>query len=158
METTTPAPVVFKSINRVPDESCDNVLKLTFCNIEFCKSESPYGYYLLAAHSDPFNHLKLYQSAMNKLNRNLELAFKEVAKMEQEQTFSDNELYDCGVINSHKKMEVHLVISTFKGCAHVWLRLYTKNDLDQIIPTKFGVRFSSKDDAEALGKFITQNK
>lgn len=94
---------------------------------------------------------------MNKLCRNLDLVFKEVAKMESK-NLVDDELYDCGVINSHDKMEVRLVISIFKGMPHVWLRLYSKNDKHETIPTRFGVRFSSKDSLVELGNFIAQHK
>jgi hypothetical protein len=154
METT---PIVFKSLALSEPVSSENTLNLTYCRIEYEKTDAGYGQYALASNADPFNPLRLYQSAMNKLIRNLDLVFKEVAKMESK-NLVDDELYDCGVINSHDKMEVRLVISIFKGMPHVWLRLYSKNDKHETIPTRFGVRFSSKDSLVELGNFIAQHK
>jgi hypothetical protein len=150
-------PVVFKTIKRI-EVSSDDALKLTHFNIEFDNSETVYGHYLLASHSDPANPIKLYQSAMNRLLRNLNIAFEEVDKMEKEQRFGDNELYDCGIINSYEKMEVRLVISTSDGMAQVWLRLYTKNEDNQTIATKLGVQFSPQDNLAKLAKFVQQHK
>lgn len=151
------APVVFKTLGRT-EASTRDAIKLTHCNVEYDKSGATYGCYLLASHSDIFNPIKLYQSAMNKLLRNLDIAFEEVQKMEQEQSFGDNEFYDCGIINSHDKMEVRLVITTNNGMAQVWLRLFTKNEDNQTVSTRLGVQFSPQDNRAKLAKFVQQHK
>lgn len=155
MEASQPEPVVFKSIIRSGEEA-DNVLKLTYCNIEFYQpDDEDHGCYLLKSHSDPFNPLQLYKSSMNKLLRNLDMAFKEMKKMEEE-PLEEDALYDCGVINAHGKLVVQLGIKIFHGNPNLWLRLYGYNDKDQLIPTKFGVRFSPSDSLADIKAFINK--
>lgn len=151
------APIVFKSLGRT-EASTKDALKLTFCNIEYFKFDQPYGHYLLASHKDPFNPIKLYQSAMDKLPRNLSIAFDEALKMEQHQQFDDNEVYDCDVINSHGMMDVRLVICTSGGSAQVWLKIYTRDENNLSIPTKYGVQFSTQDNLNALTAFLQKYK
>lgn len=160
METPNLTPVVFKPIARGAVTTSQDALNLAHCNVEYHKTPSvSYGHYLLISHKNPFNPIKLYQSGLTRLLRNLKIAFEEVAKMElNPEGCGSDELYDCGVINSYDKMEVRLVISTFKDQAHVWLRLYTKNEANETIPTKFAVRFSPQDNLDQLEEFITKVK
>lgn len=156
-----PTPVVFKSISRATNaDVTKGSLAFVFFNLEYHQPEVGNGYYLLINHSDPSHPLKLYQSAMNKLQRQLVVAFEEAQLLEQQQPPPpDNEYYDCGIINSHGTMSVHLVISTFQGRANIWLRLYGQGEKEgQNLPTKIGVRFSRNDDIEALNNFLNKNK
>jgi hypothetical protein len=148
-------PIVFKSLGRT-EASAKDALKLTFCNIEYHKSNQPYGHYLLASHEDPFNPIKLYQSAVEKLPRNLRIAFEEVQQQQDE--IGDNEVYDCGVINSHDKMDVRLVLIARQGSVQVWLKIYTRDENNVTTPTKYGVQFSTQDNLDALAAFFQKHK
>jgi hypothetical protein len=156
MERAPPTPVVLKKLKRV-EKAQENGLKLTFCNLEYHEADGDNKFYLLTSHGDPFNPLKLYQSAMNKLVRNLYMAMEDARNLEADPDFEDNEHYDCGIINSHKNMCVQLVISTSDGSAHVWLRLYTFDENNNTIPTKFEVQFSQEDNLDALKAFVAAN-
>lgn len=151
-------PVVFKTIGRAIASSvpAEDTLEFAYCNLEYCKPEKGNGYFLLVNPSDPTHPLKLYRSAMVKLLRQLPIAFEEAASLEQqEEPLTDNDLYDCGIINSHETMNVRLVISTFHGHANIWLRLYSKLEgTNQIIPTKIAVRFSPNDSIAAMSEFV----
>lgn len=159
METPA-APIVFKSLSKFGNDQeaiVKRSLSLKFCDIEYYQPVSgANGYYLLSSHSDPVHPVKLYYSAMTKLKRQLEFAFAEANKLEQQpQDLTDNETYDCGIINKYDKMTVRLVLSTFHQRVNVWLRLYVLNEFNQIIPTKTAVRFSLEDDLSAIGDFIS---
>lgn len=119
-----------------------DVLKLTFCSIEYHES----GHYLLVSHEDSCNPIKLHQTAMNKLHRHLVMAFKAVGGNLKE--FGD---IDCGVIDSHDNMDVYLVICNW---AQVWLKIYTRDENNQATPTKYRVQFSIHDNLEALNTFL----
>lgn len=155
-------PVVFKTIGRADASSvpAEDTLSFAYFNLEYCKPEKGNGYFLLVNPSDPTHPLKLYRSAMVKLVRQLPIAIKEAALLEElEEKPADNDLYDCGVINAYEGMTVRLVISTFLGHANIWLRLYSKlDDTDQVIPTKIGVRFSPNDSLEAMSDFLKNRK
>lgn len=156
-----PSPVVFKSIGRFASNSepAKGSLKMAFFNLEYHQPKVGNGYFLLASHSDPSRPIKLFRSAMVKLHRQLIIAIDEARKLEQQQQpLTDNDQYDCGVINSYNTMTVRLVISTFHGFANIWLRLYSENEMGQVIPTKIAVRFSPHDDLAALEDFISKSK
>lgn len=156
MDRAPPTPVVLKKLKRVKLAE-EKGFKMTFCNLEHHKEDEDKSYYLLASHADPSNPLKLYQSAMNKLVKNLFTAMEDAKKIEQDPDYQDNEHYQCEIINSHKNMTVQLVISTSNGCANVWLRLYTLDEDKQTIPTKFEVRFSPDDNLNALKTYVASH-
>lgn len=155
-----PTPVVFKSLGiaSTGDETVSS-LKLIHFKIDYRKPNVGNGYYLLSSYSDPAHPLRLYPSAMDKLFRQLEFAFSEAKRLEeQQQPLEDNDHYDCGLINSYGTMNVRLVLSTFRGHVNIWLRLYTLGEENAILPTKTGVRFSQEEDVDAIASFITENK
>lgn len=165
METSEnkPTPVVFKtftSASAAPGAVESH--KLNHFTIEYHKTsggKNNSNYYLLTSHSDPSHPLRLYQSAINKLDRQLAFAFEKASKLEQQQQpLEDNEHYDCGIINSYGKMEVRLVLSTFHQQINIWLRLYMLDDDNQHLPTRTAVRFSPQDDLAAFKKFIAGKK
>jgi hypothetical protein len=88
---------------------------------------------------------------MDKLSRNLSIAFEEAVKM---QPFALNEYYDCGVINSYGKKDVRLVLVTFEGAVQVWLTIFTRDENNQVATTKYGVQFSTQDNLDALAAFL----
>lgn len=156
MEALTP--ITFKTLSKTSSGDAPiDTLELTYFNIEAFKPAKENGYYLLTSHSDPSHPLRIYPSAMAKLARQLEFAFSEAQDLEQQHR-PDNEQYDCGTINKHGSMMVRLVLSTFQERVNIWLRLYTLGEEGAILPTKTGVRFSVKDDVDAISKFITKNK
>ena len=152
----SPTPVVFKSLTSKGKENVP-VLNMEHLTIEFHDTEEGKGYFLLLSNSDPSRPLRLYPSAMAKLEKQLEFAMDEAEKLQNEE-LPDNESYDCGIINTYGSMTVRLVITTFKGKANIWLRLYAVNEQNENLPTKIAVRFSLKDDVAAMGKFISENK
>ena len=141
-----PAPVVFKSFANSGSDKPPQKLKLIHFAIEYIETGDPKNnYYLLTSYSDPAHPLKLYQSAVEKLNRQLEFAVTKAQELEaREEPLIDNEHYDCGIINSYGKMNVRLVLSTFHGQANIWVRLYTLDEENQNLPTRTAVRFCSK--------------
>lgn len=162
METTTtaaasaPTPVVFKSLTKSKETGDMPVLKMTHFSIQYNNSDDRGGYYLLVSDNDPSRPLRLYPSAMTKLRNLLDFAFSEAKSLEA-QSPPDNENYDCGTINSYGSMAVRLVLCTYRGKVHVWLRLYSVNDNDEYLPTKTAVRFSTKDNITALENFLASN-
>lgn len=154
-----PSPVVFKTLARDDSASVEKSLKLTFFTIDYYKAKEGgnNSYYLLISDSDPAHPLRLYQPAMNKLQRQLTFAFKQADKL-REQDLADNDTYDCGIINSYGQMMVRLVLSTFQQNVNIWLRLYTLDEKQECLPTKTGVRFSPRDDLAALANFISGKK
>jgi hypothetical protein len=153
-----PTPVVFKTLTRGEFASvADKTYKFTFFTLEHHKANNGgrNDYYLLISDSDPAHPLRLYQPAMNRLQRQLDFAFKEANKLKG-QHLEDNETYDCGIINSYGQMMVRLVLSTFRQHVNIWLRLYTLNEKQECLPTKTGVRFSPNDNLTDLANFISE--
>ena len=153
-----PAPVVFKKFkpSGFNNNKAEKTLDLTYFYIEYYKPEDSNGYYMLVSNNDSTRPLRLYQSAMESLDRQLENAFTSAFQL-SETNPPDNETYDLSLINTYGSMAVRLVMTTFMQKVNIWLRLYTLNEKKESIPTKTGVRFSPND-AEALSKFIAANK
>lgn len=157
METTAPTPVVFKSLtqsSKTGGAGTMPVLNLTHFSIQYHNSEAGKEYYLLVSDSDPSRPLRLYPSAMTKVKNLLSFAFAEAENLEKMASLPDNETYDCGTINSYGAMVVRLVLCTYKGKVHIWLRLYSVDDNNNFLPTKTAVRFSPKDNLTALEEFL----
>jgi len=159
MEQSLPKPVTFKSFasdsfSESGDSEPLKTLSLEHMDIEYYKPTNLNGYFLLVSHNDPSNPVKLYPSGMNRLYKALDPAFQKAHNLEIQDVLPDEELYNCGTINEHGNMVVRLVVSTFKGKAFVWLRLYVKNENKEFLPTKRGVRFSASDDLQAISDFI----
>lgn len=152
----TPIVVFKKLVNR--GASLDvPTCKMTFFSVQFDNSAGQgKEYFLLVGDADPSRPIRLYKSGMSKLLKQLDFAFKELVKIE-EQPMSEDANFDCGIINAYGNMTLRVVIAVFKNQASIWLRLYSLNEENQILPTKTAVRFSTQDDVAALQQFVEQH-
>lgn len=154
-----PTPVSFKSFSSASKENTIiTCFKLIHFSVEIQKNKDNNPCYLLTSYSDSAHPLKLYQSAINKLMRQLDFAFEKAKELECQDDLTDNEHYDCGIVNKYGKMEVRLVLSTFRQHCNIWLRLYMLDENGNHLPTRTGVRFSPDDDIQAFSEFIAANK
>lgn len=157
METSTqpPNPVVFKSLSKTEMSLKSHRMKCLTLEFHHPEDEKN-GYYLLIADADPSRPIRLYGASMKKLKRQLVVAREEAKKLEQQQHLEENDHYDCGIIHSYSNMSIRLVLNVFEGKIYIWLRLYSTNENNEIIPTKTAVRFSQDDDIEAMGQFMSE--
>lgn len=102
--------------------------------------------------------LRLYRNAMVTLCEKLPDAFKEAQRMEGTDEVPHDTLTEIGVINEFKNTRVILSVYNNRGAAHVWLRLFAKDEKDEIIPSTYAVKFSLADSIDQLKQFVIKHK
>lgn len=156
-------PVVFKSINTIPDfegRLPDQEYVCQHFTLNYYKPDllGP-GYYDLVSLNNSDNAIKLYQSGMRTLVKNLDQAFKAVSKLEANKDDVDpNATFEVCILSSTKTVSTRLVLTNFQNTISVFLKLYRKDDNGLIFPTSKSIRFSELDDTVALAEFIKGKK
>jgi hypothetical protein len=156
-------PVVFKSINSIPDfegRTPDQEYLCQHFTLNYYKPDlmGP-GHYDLVSLNNSDNAIKLYQSGMRTLVKNLDQAFRAVRKLESmKDNLDPNETFEVCILSSTKTVSTRLVLANFQNTISAFLKLYRKDDNGLIFLTSKSIRFSELDDTLALAEFIKGKK
>lgn len=157
-------PVVFKSLSSIPNyepPAPEEILNCTNFQVHYHKPDLvSNGYYNLVSLEDSKNVIKLYQSAMRMLVKNLEDAFKIAASIEKNvDSFESDEIFDVCELSTYNNSKTHLIIMVAKGRVSIVVQLFTVDDnTGQTYPTQKFLFISPSDDPVALAAFIKKKK
>lgn len=157
-----PQPVVFKDVSWLPNYQAKPVPVaehcLTYAKILYYPSPDPdnSGHYELVKLSSPDVVIKLYANGMRNLLSNMEAALSAAKDLENNLHLHDDNLtYEVATINSYGTVSNRLVVNTYRGDVFVNLKLYTvDNETKLVYPTRKAIRFSPKDDFNAVSDFL----
>jgi hypothetical protein len=173
METTTDkisteekiSPVVFKPFYDIPEcekPRPDEILSFKHFNLCYFKPGKLgiEGHFDLVSLTDPVNnYLRLFNNGLRTIVNNLETAFGALQSLQKHiENVDPNDVYTVCQLNNNNGLSTRLVLSTFKGQANVYLRLYTSNEKGEVYPTRKMIKFDPEDDIVAMKNFVKGKK